>query len=429
VKSIELKKNSALNRERLFNIPFIAVLGYLFVEYFRPQDWVPALENAPLGMIVQVFCFTALLTNIPKKLSRMSILLAVFLLVIAKSVPFAYNNFYAYRETKAFAFMLFGGLLPMMVFVNSIERMSTLFRSFILIVVFHSLMGLVYGRGMGGFMGDENDFALLLNMTMPFSYFLISSEKSPMWKVILFVSIGLFTLANAASLSRGGFLGLVAVGLYCLYKTKRRVTAAIIIVMVIGCMAALAPEKYWDEMATIATAHQKGDTGEERLFLWALAWRMFLDNPIMGVGAGNFPATADLYYKSEEKHEREGMWHGTSYWGRSCHSAYFTLISELAIPGLILFVSIIWVFWRNMTEVEKSAYNIEKYRRSGRHHVSVGEERYYNYTMALKGAMIGYLSTGAFLSVLYYPFLWTLIAMSEIVRQNFKKDVDDIAKK
>ncbi len=25
-----------------------------------------------------------------------------------------------------------------------------------------------------------------------------------------------------------------------------------------------------------------------------LAWRMFLDNPLMGVGAGNFPINADL---------------------------------------------------------------------------------------------------------------------------------------
>lgn len=413
-----------LSQKRIFSFSFLAVLGYIFIEYFRPQDWVPALQVLPLGMIIAMVCFVILLVHIPKiSWSRLTILLIAFLLIIAKSVPFAYNNFYAFTITKMFTIMLLGGILPLMTFVDSLDRMNTLFRFFILIVIAQSLNGIMHGRGVGGFMGDENDFALLLNITIPFSYFLITSEKSEKWKIIFYSSLGLYTVAIASSLSRGGFLGLICVGLFCWLKSKRKIAALLIIIIVAGCLVMLAPATYWEEMASIKTATQRGDTGDERFVLWEIAWRMFLDDPIMGVGAGNYQATVDLYYLPSDRAEREDVWHGGSLWGKPCHSVYFTIISELAAPGAVVFILIIWFIWKEMSKVERAVSKYSSNKNISGLYSTEEIKQYYSNALAIKGGLIGFLSTGAFISVLYYPFFWTLVAFAEIVRSNFEKQI------
>jgi len=401
----------------IFDLPFYLVVAYLLIEYGRPQDFIPALGSVPLGMIIQIACFSALVIRFPGKISKVSILVIIFLLIMAMGIPFAHNNFYAFRATKLFAYMLFGAILPLIVFVNSYAKMEVIFRIWVIMVLFQAALGIL-GQGENvGYFGDENDFASILNMALPCSYFLLNTDKSTKWKAIYLFSIGMFVVANTASLSRGGFLGLIAVGMYCLAKSQRKVAALVITAMVIACMAIWAPSTYWDEISSIKTAHQEGDTGEERIFYWTLAWRMFLDNPIMGVGAGNYPVDADAYVLPAEKEERSALWGGGHYWGRACHSVYFTIISELGAPGALVFLLVVWNVWISMTKIEKeSTRSLKKYDSIKSNEML---SSYHSYSLAVKGAMIGFLSSGAFLSLLYYPLFWTLVAYSEIVRSNY----------
>ena len=94
----------------------------------------------------------------------------------------------------------------------------------------------------------------------------------------------------------------------------------------------LAPRGYWDEMGTIEQETQEDSigTGQQRIFSWKTGWRMFLDNPIAGVGPANSPWRFGEY-------EGEGGFNSRNYSGRQMHSVYFTLLSELGSVGTILF--------------------------------------------------------------------------------------------
>jgi hypothetical protein len=69
---------------------------------------------------------------------------------------------------------------------------------------------------------------------------------------------------------------------------------------------------------------------------------------------------------------------------------------------------------------------IRFYARKGRRESSKLEgriEKMHYLALGAKGSMIGFLSTGAFLTVTYYPVFWTLIAMSVFIKDTFEETV------
>jgi probable O-glycosylation ligase (exosortase A-associated) len=407
-----------------YDFLFWIITAYIFFEFGRPQDWVPIIGSLHIPMVLQILGFLTLITRLPKRLPKQAILIFLFLLIMAKGVPFALNNYFAFRGTQYFAYMFFGSILPMMVFINSYPKMNRLIHIWILLVIFVAVTGLLKGRGSGGFFGETNDFALLLNISIPFSFFLLFGERSKLWKVLLISSIGIFILANAASLSRGGFVGLIAVGSYCWLKSKHKVKATLVVVIAIVFMFSFAPEKYWDRLNTIRTSTEKGDTGDERLYFWKLAWRMFLDNPIMGVGAGNFAMNADTYVTAMEREERRELWGGGNYWGRVCHSTYFTILAEEGLPGVIVFIVIIHCFFKDMNRITRF---YARKRGEGPSELEVRIEKMHYLGLGAIGSMVGFLSTGAFLTVIYYPVFWTLIAMSVFIKNTFEETILELS--
>jgi O-antigen ligase len=161
-------------------------------------------------------------------------------------------------------------------------------------------------------------------------------------------------------------------------------------------LSAFAPPSYWEEVKSIRTAGNKGDTGETRLYFWGIGWRMFLDHPILGVGTYNYgiraPEYQDPYRVAWRSHT----------WGRVAHSLYFTLLPELGLVGTVLFGAIlVWCLrvWRRLRRLGRGAPD-DPYLRTGALAAS-----------GLAAGVVGTLVTGAFLSVLYYPVLWILVAL------------------
>jgi len=113
-----------------------------------------------------------------------------------------------------------------------------------------------------------------------------------------------------------------------------------------------APEGYREEMGTIVGSSQEG-TGEHRLYLWKVAWNMFLQNPFWGIGPGSFIYAVPVY-------EPPGGFYGQYQGFRALHSTHFTIISELAIPGLTLFALFIYYYTRSIRKICRQAYNSVK---------------------------------------------------------------------
>ena len=166
-------------------------------------------------------------------------------------------------------------------------------------------------------------------------------------------------------------------------------------------MLLVAPPTYWDEVRSISddTEASPYGTGSARFYQWNVGWGIFLEHPIIGVRQGNFPWNVGAY---EQK--RGLSFHQRSIAGREAHSMYFTLMPELGLVGIVLFGWMLLLTLKNLWYIQRSAA-------SGKMPVD-GPLPYASLAAALEASLVGYLASGAFLSVLYYPNFWLLMGFT-----------------
>ncbi|MEO8341758.1 MAG: O-antigen ligase family protein, partial [Nitrospirota bacterium] len=329
--------------------------------------------------------------------------------VMAIHVPIAVNNYWALITFKNM-FLLYCAYLGIVTFVDSLEKMMTLIKMWVGIHGFLAVMGISKGGvGIGSWMGDENDFCMVMNMVVPFGYFLLFSASGIAQKMKYLGLLGLFILAAMASLSRGGFFGLAAVGAYCWYRSPKKLNALIVVVVAVVFMLVLAPEKYWDEISSSTSDETMGTgTGAARLYTWGIGMDMFYANPIIGIGQSNFPWTFDLYESGQTFNDR-------SFGGRQAHSAWVTLISELGLAGVVIIGAMLVQCYKDLRLVRKRFTPAASRQKHGQT-VQAGEDMRAYLARAMEGSLIGFIVSGVFISILWYPSLWIMMALVVALR-------------
>ncbi|MEO7860136.1 MAG: O-antigen ligase family protein [Nitrospirales bacterium] len=395
---------------------FYLVLAYLLFEFGRPQELIPGINLIPFGTGLSVLILLNVLMSGKLDFSRLQTKLWLPLFaVMAIHVPIAVNNYYALMTLKDMVLM-YCVYLGVITFVNSTEKMMTLMKLWIGVHGFLAVMGIAKGgRGIGAWMGDENDFCMVMNMAVPFGYFLLFSATSVRQKMKCLGFLGAFILAAMASLSRGGFFGLAAVGAYCWYRSPKKVNALIVLAVAVVFMVLLAPPTYWDEIASSTNDETMGKTGTggARLYTWGLGMDMFYANPIIGIGQSNFPWTVGIYESGQSFNDR-------SFGGRAAHSAWVTLISELGLVGVLIIGGMLVRCYKDLRLVRKRFAPAESRQRHGQI-VQAGEDMRAYVARAMEGSLIGFIVSGVFISILWYPSLWILMALIVALR-NISED-------
>jgi probable O-glycosylation ligase (exosortase A-associated) len=286
-------------------------------------------------------------------------------------------------------------------FVDTPERL----RKFHLWIVVVSLLLAIQGihkKGRVGsyFLGDENDFCLAMNVLLPFSYFALLEKDSPKRKILYITTMIVCIGAIVNSFSRGGFVGLLAVGAYCWWKSPKKIVGALTVVVLAGALFFFAGDRYWSEMGTITD--EQDSTRQGRIDSWKAAMRIFADHPL-GVGAGGYPYTVGNYDYELQAVDR-------TLAGRAAHSLYFTLLPELGIPGTFFYLGLVLAALRLSRKAGKAVKGARD-----RHSATVRVM-----ALATMAGMVGYLVSGAFISVLYYPHVFYLAAFSALVWRQSK---------
>ena len=391
-------------------LPFFFVLTYLFFEYGRPQALLPPLAVLHLPALTAIILAALLFLRGKVRLEeRQTLLFALLLGLMVIHGPIAVNNYWALTVFISMS-LNFVAYLSLLHFVDDEERFGKLVDVWLKLHVLVALVGIVKkGVGAGSFLGDENDLCMTLNMILPFTFFLAMSAPKN-WKRIYYVGLAcLFLFVIVLTESRGGFVGLVATGLYCWWKSKRKLLSGTVVVVLALFMALAAPSTYWDEIRSIADENTEANpygTGAARYYTWKVNWGIFLDNPIMGVGQGNSPWNVGAY---EEKLGFSEGFHERSMAGRATHSLYFTLMPELGLIGTILFASMVLLTVRDLRYIQRSPANAGT--------AADGPLPITSIATALEASLVGYLASGVFISVLYYPNYWLLMGFAVSLRK------------
>jgi probable O-glycosylation ligase (exosortase A-associated) len=408
---------AVLAAEPMLAWPFVVILAYFLSDFGRPQDWLPPLRVLRPGILTLGGGILGLIMRRQQiVLGSRAKLMFVFIGLMAIGTPLATNRYYAFLDTKDLLLFVLGAVLPIMNFVNTNDRLKTLVIFMVFIHIPLSFYSITHkGFGIGSFLGDENDFCLALNVITPFAFFSLFLAEAKWFRLFLIATLALFLFTITATLSRGGFVGLIAIAIACWLCSPRKAISLVGIAVLGVTVLAFVPTSYWDEMKTIETSTENDDTGAQRLYLWHMGWQMFLDNPILGVGPTNYQWNN---YKYEDGTQAD---RGIHIWGKGAHSLYFTLLPELGVTGVAVFVSILVIGIRENRRLRRTYKQLQK--------IGASPEllaRLYALTVYSRMndvAVLGYMVTGAFLSVLYYPYFWLQAGLGVAIARVFDDTV------
>jgi O-antigen ligase len=175
-------------------------------------------------------------------------------------------------------------------------------------------------------------------------------------------------------------------------------------------MVLLAPPTYWEEIASSTSDETMGveGTGGARLYTWGLGMDMFYANPIIGIGQSNFPWTVGRYEAGQTFHDR-------SFGGREAHSAWVTLISELGLVGIVIIGAMLLQCYKDLKLVRRTFAPAESRQKHGQI-LQAGEDVRVHLARAMEGSLIGFIVSGVFISILWYPSLWIMMALIVALR-------------
>lgn len=390
------RRRASVTREGSNKILWV-FMAYLVIEYVRPQYFVPALGVVRPGLIVGLILLGVSLTkgiDVIKR-SRIVQLCVAFTLFTVAWVPFAVNNYWAFNTAEGMVLHIFATAIPLIVLADSKKTLTLIVKFWVGVSVYIALFAMTHaGHGPGSFVTDENDAALFLLTGLPFAYFIAQeSGLTALKKWLLYAAVGVIVMGIIATQSRGGFVGLVAVICGLIWYSRRRLRSILVIGLLAAVILPFVPQSYVAQIVSINNTHDP--TRLSREHLWRVAWVMFKANPILGVGPGNYPWRVPEY----EKYVHDSMSY-KSHGGRVAHSLYFTLLPELGLLGVALYFPIVYVAVRICRRFTRREDEDEYPRLLAR---------------AIIIAIGGYLVSGAFLAVLYYPELWLLAAFAVVV--------------
>jgi O-antigen ligase len=345
----------ATARER-YDADYLWMLAFTLLLFFRPQDEIPGLAALHLSEVTAILGLGAMaarrlgtgqtITKITPEVVAVTGLGGV----IVATIPFSTwpgGSAEMFSDIYVKIILMFA---LMMSTLSSPKRIRQL--------TWVALMGsgyiggraiLDYVRGVnliegnrvrgavGGIFGNPNDLALNMVAFMAPALLIVLQERKASHRVFAAGLAVLMLGAIICTKSRGGFLGLIAMGVALAYYTARLNPAAVFAVLFSGlAMLPLAPSSFWNRMDSIINA-EEDETGsrEARLRLFEQGLQVFLAYPITGVGAGQF-----------QNYNMPGV--TVEKW-RVTHDVWLQVAADIGIFGLAFFVYLVYrAFYNNV---------------------------------------------------------------------------------
>jgi len=196
-----------------------------------------------------------------------------------------------------------------------------------------------------------------------------------------------------------------------------KIKSALLIMCIVFGILILSPKSFLDEMTTMRQGTHESTAGA-RIFYWTIAVRQFLDNPVIGVGVVNYGIWLPDYVRDEDTMPDGTEIHGhTRAYGRVAHSIYFTLLAELGITGIVLFTLMGVSFFKevyfnqNLIGQAGSTRETQENDSSKEINIKLEKTKCYSLCLGLSASMVGFMVSGAFLSVIYFPQFWWLCTL------------------
>ena len=376
---------------------FWLVCTYLFFEYVRPQQIYERIEGPPYARIVVILAFVAfVLERRTVRFRAPELLLTVFTLVVLASSFTAYQPVVSYEKLWLYLSWVLIYLLIANL-VDTEERFFVFMLSFLLYSFKMSQFGtrswaaegFVFRKwgttGAPGFFQNSGDFGVQMCVFLPLivAFILALRNYWPRWmQWIAWAMAGTAVIGLVASSSRGALVGLTAVVLWALFKSKKKIRSLLAAVVLAALVYSIIPPESKLRFEQVG----EDPTSVARITMWKHALDMMSDYPALGIGFNNWITYHDTYYGGD---------------GTMTHNIFMEAGSELGYTGLAAFLALIGCTFVTNSRTRKFAS-------------TMGDRGRFMFFMAhgLDVALVGFMASGFFTTVLYYPFFWINFAMT-----------------
>ena len=261
-----------------------------------------------------------------------------------------------------------------------------------------------------GSVGDNNSLAAALLMTIPMMYYLARHSAVRIIRIGLLAALGLAVVTVIATFSRGGFVGLMVVGLFMVKNSRNKFGSFALVVATGVLIYMLAPASWFERLNTINDVSDDGSF-MGRVVAWKISWLIAMDHPLFGGGmhAVQRLLVWDTYRPFLYLLDSVIVTPPADTFPHAAHSTYFEVLGDTGFIGLTLFLGVVGLgFW-----------NCRSIMRMGRGHPSLTWAVDLGRMMQI--TLVVYCVTTALLSMGYFELFYVVVALLSRCRRTVKQ--------
>jgi putative inorganic carbon (HCO3(-)) transporter len=330
-----------------YGFAFWCLVFFTFIVLVAPQAVYGFLQPLHLARVSAIL---ALAAYVYQRVSQREALLpktpeirllGLFIFLAALSIPYSLwpgGSFGLLTDFYAKSLIVFLLMAQLLTTIQRFQRMLWFVLIFCTIVSFTALAGYQQGDlvggyrmqgGLGGLTSNPNDFALTINLFLPFAFAFYTLSPGRVRKSVCIIFVVSAVAAIMFTYSRAGFITLAVVLAICFWKMVGRggrLKYIFPFLLVGAAFLLLAPQDYMDRLQSITDfSKDKSGSGEARQVAIEKTLVVISEHPILGVGMGmNVLALVD----------KGVFWSGV-------HNVYLQIASEIGVLGAIVFVLLI----------------------------------------------------------------------------------------
>jgi O-antigen ligase len=385
---------------------FWMICAYLFFEYVRPQSIYPAIDFLPWTQLAVIGALLGCFTDKTIKWvsSSINILLILFLVIILLSSVYAYFPSVSYANLENY-------YLWVIIYFLIINIVNTRKRFFIFLCVFlvasfkiSLSLAIVWAQrgfsftswglsGPPGFFQNSGELAIQMLVFWPIAWafaHLLKPYVSKTWyRLLMLMPITAIMVILGAS-TRGGQLALAVQLVVMNYRSVFKPKVLISCGMAFVLLWVFLPDEQKERFQTMG----EDDSSQQRILYWENGIEMIKEHPVFGVGYFNFPHYFERYYPQD-------LLVGGA---QLPHNIFIQVGTDTGLLGLSVFFGIILLAYQRCRGFKADGC-VEQQKLIGR---------------CANLSLLGFLVSGQFVTVTYYPFLWIHLALVVGLNNSFK---------
>lgn len=388
----------------IFKRPFFGAVMWIWISVMNPhtQGWGFA-QNMPFAAIIAGTTVLSMMAK-PKEISFPNT--GLTWLLIAFTAWIGVTTVFAIGPEDPLPLLnkvvkIMGMTIVVSMLVRTRKEIETLVWVVVISLGYYGVKGGLFTVRSGGayrvwgpsgtFIEGNNEVALALIMVVPLMLYLVPLIANKWGKRAMWASAGLCALASLGSYSRGAALAMAAMLSFLWLKSHNKLKLGVLLVMMAPLALVFMPEQWHSRIDTINNYEQDG-SAMGRINAWMMAINLAADHPLTGGGLQIYNAEIFSRYapNPEDIH--------------AAHSVYFQVLGEHGYVGLLLYLALYFVVWRNGTWVINNAGRLPELEWAPR------------LVRMLQVSIVGFLVGGAFLSLAYFDVPYYIMVIMVATR-------------